>query len=70
MTGQPFRLRCPKCLDSMACPRGEHDPEDATVCEIICPSCDDGDRHEPRYFRCDGTETLWKPAWAEAPVTA
>ncbi len=56
---QPFRLRCPKCLDSMAADRDEHDPADATVMEIICPHCDDGDRHAPRYFRCDGSELLF-----------
>lgn len=67
---EPFRLRCPKCLDSMPAHRDEHDPVDATVCEIICPSCDDGDRHSPRYFRCDGTEVLWRPDWAAQAIEA
>lgn len=59
MGEQPFRLRCPKCLASMQADRDDMDPADATVMEIICPNCDDGDRHSPRYFRCDGTELLF-----------
>lgn len=58
MSEQPFRLRCPKCHDSMAGARDELDPPDATVMEIICPFCDGGDFYAPRYFRCDGSEIV------------
>jgi hypothetical protein len=42
----------------MAGSRDTLDPPDATVMEIVCPNCDDGDFHIPRYFRCDGSEIV------------
>lgn len=52
-------LRCPKCRKEMPTARSADDPAQAALMEIICPDCDDGDRHEPRYFRADGSELLF-----------
>lgn len=53
MTGK-IELRCSKCPQKRSVDRDEHDPSRAAVVELICPDCDDGDRHSPEFFDADG----------------
>jgi hypothetical protein len=52
-------IRCPQCKFTITGERCQTDPKRAAVMEIICPSCDDGDRHEPRFFSENGEEVPW-----------
>lgn len=52
-------LRCPKCPATKLVRMQEGDPYEAEVMEIICPNCDDGDRHSPRYFTANDRELLF-----------
>ena len=52
-------LRCPGCKSTMEGERADTDPKRAALMEIICPECDDGDRHSPVFFADDGSEVPW-----------
>jgi hypothetical protein len=45
-----LRLRCPKCPRKGEAARDETDPPNAVLAYIVCPDCDDGDRHSPEYW--------------------
>ncbi|WP_067734480.1 hypothetical protein [Novosphingobium naphthalenivorans] len=51
-----IELRCPDCGETMRTARLDDDPPEATVCEIICPDCDDGDFHAARFIDRYGNE--------------
>ena len=60
MSRRMIELRCPKCPATKLVRRQRgQDPRGAEVMEIICPACDNGDRHSPRYFTADGAELLF-----------
>lgn len=47
-------FRCPKCNRRGEFDRLPEDPPGAMEAVLICPDCDDGDFHEPRYFSASG----------------
>lgn len=54
-----IKLQCPKCSATEQVDRDPLDPPRATRVEIICPACDDGDRHSPTFFAEDGSEVAF-----------
>jgi hypothetical protein len=52
-------LRCPGCKKTQDVPRCLSDPDRAAVVEIICTSCDDGDRHFPSFLDASGADVPW-----------
>ena len=55
---EKIKCRCPKCQREMDAPRLSGDPQEAFLVEIICPTCDEGDRDEPMYFDKDNTHIV------------
>ena len=49
-------LECPYCCQYKTVPRGADLPLEVRVIEIICPDCDDGDRHTEAWFSAPGVE--------------
>ena len=58
-------LRCPRCKRIMEAQRESHDPEKATIAEVLCPECaDETMAFEPTtdYYDDQGNPVDW---WAE-----
>lgn len=50
-------LECPCCRVYKTIDRaGRNLPESVVLIEVICPDCDDGDRHAERWFSAPGVE--------------
>lgn len=50
-------LECPTCRTYKTIPRHNQGlPDSVVLVEIICPDCDDGDRHGERWFSAPGVE--------------
>lgn len=50
-------LECPQCRAYKTIARAGHKlPEEVVLIEVICPECDDGDRHAERWFSAPGIE--------------
>lgn len=62
MTRRPFdikvdvTLECPYCRAYKTVPRTPDLPPEVCLIEIICPDCDDGDRHGEIWFSAPGIE--------------
>lgn len=60
-------MECPTCKRVMTdVTREATDPPSAVRVVLICPNCDDGDRHSPTYFDATGAEVLWFEGQAAA----
>lgn len=56
-------LECPKCRAYKTIDRANQNiPAEVVLIEIICPECDDGDRHVERWFSAPGVEVSQKYA--------
>lgn len=61
-------MECPRCKRLMAdVAREPTDPSRAVRVVLICPDCDDGDRHTPTFFDAEGREVLWFEGLEPAP---
>jgi hypothetical protein len=49
-----MKLACPECGKTKIVEPDSLDPPNAYRMVIICPDCDDGDRHAPEYFDAKG----------------
>lgn len=49
-------LECPKCRAYKTVPRPTDIPAEVRLIEIICPDCDDGDRHAETWYSAPGVE--------------
>ena len=49
-------LECPRCRSYKTVPRTPELPAEVRLIEIICPDCDDGDRHSETWFSAPGVE--------------
>jgi hypothetical protein len=49
-------LECPKCRTCKNVPRPADVPAKVRMIEIICPECDDGDRHSETWWSAPGVE--------------
>src|SRR4051812_35775704 len=49
-------LECPRCRAYKTVDRTVELPAAVRLIEIICPDCDDGDRHADRWFSAPGVE--------------
>ena len=54
-------LRCPLCCREKHICRSTYDYPEAVALEIVCPDCDDGDFHEPRYYDAEGACVIRDP---------
>lgn len=56
--GAQLRLVCPRCnqYKRYERPSDRTIPDEVTLIEIICPGCDDGDRHSETWFDAFGCE--------------
>ena len=49
-------LECPQCRSYKTILRPLNIPSNVRLIEIICPDCDDGDRHHEVWFSAPGIE--------------
>jgi hypothetical protein len=49
-------LECPECRAYKTVPRPTDIPAEVRLIEIICPDCDDGDRHAETWYSAPGVE--------------
>ena len=49
-------LECPVCRGYKTVLRTPELPAEVALIEIICPDCDDGDRHSETWFSAPGVE--------------
>jgi hypothetical protein len=62
MSRRPFDLatdvtvECPYCQQYKTVPRSANLPAEVRLIKIICPDCDDGDRHTETWFSAPGVE--------------
>ena len=49
-------LECPYCRQYKTVPRSADLPAEVRLIQIICPDCDDGDRHAETWFSAPGVE--------------
>lgn len=49
-------LECPICRQYKTVPRSSELPAEVRLIKIICPDCDDGDRHTETWFSAPGIE--------------
>ena len=49
-------LECPYCRTYKTVPRSAELPPHVRLIEIICPDCDDGDRHGETWYSAPGIE--------------
>lgn len=49
-------LECPQCGQYKTVPRPQNLPANVRLIEVICPVCDDGDRHAETWFSAPGVE--------------
>lgn len=49
-------LECPHCRTYLSVPRPADVPAKVRLIEIICPECDDGDRHTETWYSEPGVE--------------